>query len=104
VLPLRDLAKRKPTMANRGEKAEGTGLEPATPYGAPHLQDDAYPRKTRGKLGIRESAGADAGAIETKTEHFAPDLQAVIDAWPALPEPIKAGILAMVRTAAGKAD
>jgi len=29
-----------------------------------------------------------------------PDLAAVIDAWPALPEPIRAGILAMVRAAA----
>ena len=32
--------------------AEGTGVEPATPYGAPHLQDDAHPRKTRGKAGF----------------------------------------------------
>jgi len=30
-----------------------------------------------------------------------PDLQAVIDAWPALPEAIKAGILAMVQAAGG---
>jgi hypothetical protein len=28
-----------------------------------------------------------------------PDLAAVVDAWPDLPEAIKAGILAMVRTA-----
>jgi hypothetical protein len=27
-----------------------------------------------------------------------PDLAAVIDAWPALPEPIKAGIMAMVQS------
>ena len=44
-------------------------------------------------------AGADAGAVETKREHLAPDLQALIDAWPALPEAIKAGILAMVKAA-----
>jgi len=29
------------------------------------------------------------------------DLQALIDAWPALPDAIKAGILAMVRAAGG---
>jgi hypothetical protein len=29
------------------------------------------------------------------------DLRAVVEAWPALPEPIKAGILAMVKAAQG---
>jgi len=33
--------------------------------------------------------------------HFASDLQAVIDAWPDLPEAIKAGILAMILAASG---
>ena len=31
-----------------------------------------------------------------------PDLAAVIDAWPALPEAIKKGILAMVRAGTGR--
>ena len=31
-----------------------------------------------------------------------PDLQAIIDAWISLPEPLKAGILAMVKTATAK--
>jgi hypothetical protein len=30
-----------------------------------------------------------------------PDLAAIIDAWPALPEAVQAGILAMVKAAAG---
>ncbi len=30
-----------------------------------------------------------------------PDLTAVIDAWPDLPEPIRAGIVAMVKAASG---
>ncbi len=51
------------------------------------------------KTGISADAGADAGAVETKRGQFGPDLQAIIDAWPALPEAIKAGILAMVRAA-----
>jgi hypothetical protein len=29
---------------------------------------------------------------------------AVVDAWPLLPEPIRASILAMIRSATGKAD
>jgi len=38
VLSLQDLATKKPRLARRGEKAEGTGFEPATPYGAPHFE------------------------------------------------------------------
>ena len=40
-------------------------------------------------------------AIETKNVHFAADRQAVIGAWPTLPEAIKAGIMAMVKAAGG---
>ena len=32
----------------------------------------------------------------------APDLSAVVEAWPFLPEPLKAGIVAMVKAASGK--
>ena len=35
------------------------------------------------------------------TSNPAPDLAAVIDAWPTLPEPLRAGILAMVQAASG---
>ncbi len=31
-----------------------------------------------------------------------PELAAVVEAWPALPEPIRAGILAMVRASVGQ--
>ena len=50
------------------------------------------------------TAGAAKGAVA-----FCPpvpadgDLRAVVDAWPGLPEAIKAGILAMVRAAKGGA-
>jgi hypothetical protein len=37
------------------------------------------------------------GATETP-----PDLAAVVAAWPTLPEPIRAGILAMVKAASGE--
>jgi hypothetical protein len=36
------------------------------------------------------------------TVPLAPDLAAVVSAWPTLPEPIRAGILAMVRAASGE--
>jgi hypothetical protein len=38
------------------------------------------------------------------TEEIPPDLQAVIDAWPPLPEPVQAGIIAMVRAARSSGD
>ena len=38
VLSLRDLATKKPRPARRGERAEGTGLEPARDCSPPHFQ------------------------------------------------------------------
>jgi hypothetical protein len=37
--------------------------------------------------------------LPTDTRHCPPNLAAVIDAWPTLPEPIRAGILAMAKAA-----
>jgi hypothetical protein len=45
--------------------------------------------------------GAQSGAPATQTRPADPDLAALVVAWPNLPEPIKAGILAMIRAAGG---
>jgi hypothetical protein len=45
---------------------------------------------------------ADQNADQTNAD--AADLTEIIDAWPSLPEPIRAGILAMIRSASGKGD
>jgi hypothetical protein len=46
-----------------------------------------------------------APAVETAVEaKLDADLQRVLDAWPTLPEPIKAGILAMIRSVVPKSD
>ena len=79
--------------------AEGTGFEPATPCGAPHFESDATCPDSQGERHISEGTGADAGAVETKNAHDDADLQAIMDAWPDLPEAIKAGIMAMVTAA-----
>jgi hypothetical protein len=42
------------------------------------------------------SGGAKSGAVAPE---LAPDLAAVVDAWPTLPEPIRRAILALVRAA-----
>jgi len=53
--------------------------------------------------GLRISRPPLAHPVPTDTRPtLPPDLAAVIDAWPNLPEPIRAGILAMVKAASGR--
>jgi len=70
-------------------KADGEGFEPAP--------------KTSRKQGVADESGAESsaesGALDAENGLKDPDLGAIIDAWPGLPDAIKAGILAMVRTA-----
>jgi hypothetical protein len=40
--------------------------------------------------------------LPTEPPDPGPDLAELVAAWPALPEPIRAGILAMIRSASGK--
>ena len=51
---------------------------------------------------ILEVGGAESGAPDLIIPHIAPELVALIDVWPRLSEPIKAGILALVRAARGE--
>ena len=55
------------------------------------------PRKNTGKTGVSIEGGAECGALGAQTGQIDPDLQAIIERWPTLPEPIRAGILAMIR-------
>jgi len=68
-----------------------TGLEPkhVTTCGGKDLQNPS------------PEGGAESGAVSPISGPIDPDLQRVIDAWPNLPEAVKAGILAMVK-ASGK--
>jgi hypothetical protein len=73
--------------------AEGTGLEPATGFPAPHFQSAAQPAKTWAK---RPVSGNCQQIASTDTE-IDGDLQAVIGAWERLPVAIRMGIVAIVR-------
>jgi len=53
------------------------------------------------KTSLLSESGAKSGALDAENGPKDPDLGAIIDAWPTLPEPIKDGILAMVRAAGG---
>lgn len=48
-----------------------------------------------------DQSGAQSGALSAREAPLDPELAAVVDAWPALPAAIKAGILAMIRAAGG---
>ena len=57
-----------------------------------------------GNRGTLQKGGAESGAFFTKTAKIADSQQLIIEAWPELPEVVKAGILAMVKaTLQGKA-
>jgi hypothetical protein len=45
--------------------------------------------------------GAESGALNLIKPSIDPDLASLINAWPKLAEPIRAGILAMIRAAGG---
>jgi hypothetical protein len=65
------------------EKVAGAGFE--------HLADSS------GNSAVDDLCGAKSGAIATDLPS---ELQELIERWPTLPDALKAGILAMVRSAA----
>ena len=79
--------------SNRRKSAEGKGFEPSTPCGAPVLQTDAEAAECEQK----QHASTLCQQNASSDEHSDPDLQAIIERWPELPEALKTGILAMVR-------
>ena len=76
-------------------------------------QVETCARIDNGEGGIRTSSqistktvdfgqgGAKSGALAPESRSIDPALATIIDAWPTLPEAIRAGILAMVRAAGG---
>jgi hypothetical protein len=53
------------------------------------------------KTALAVEGGAKSGALATEPRSIDPGLANLIDAWPTLPEAIRAGILALVRAAGG---
>jgi hypothetical protein len=51
---------------------------------------------------ILGQSAAPGAAVDAAIPHVDPDLVAIAEAWPTLPEVVRAGILAMVKTAAVK--
>lgn len=79
-----------------------SGEREVAPAGIEHPQDITE------KPGVPESGGAECGALPgdpalrtppTTPPTDDPDLAAIMAAWPSLPAPVRAGILAMIRVA-----
>jgi hypothetical protein len=69
--------------------------DPCGPYGfqdRPHDSVNSLPTK-----GLRQAPSPVVAQGKRAAQKTPSDLAAIIDAWPTLPEAIKAGILAMVR-------
>ena len=64
---------------------------------------DSNFRRKRGKYGPSRSKRRRSGALDAQKAQNDPALGEIVDAWPTLPEALKAGILAMIR-AAGKGE
>ena len=66
------------------------------------MRPQAESRKGSLTHDLRHTAPSVAHYFPTDTRKTDPDLAAVVEAWPDLPEALKAGIVAMVKAAAGK--
>jgi hypothetical protein len=62
------------------------------------------PSQTSGNQGFSGEGGAKSGALDAREAQNDPALRVVIEAWPCLPDPIKAGILAIVQAASNGAE
>ena len=64
-----------------------------------------HPAENSGKTRVLAHSGAESGALSVRDgvglSSDDPDLRAVVEAWPNLPDTVKAGILAMIRTCQG---
>lgn len=54
-------------------------------------------RKGETTKGLHHSTSTPSLPLPYEALGLPPDLAAIVDAWPALPEPIRAGIVAMVK-------
>jgi hypothetical protein len=73
----------------RGRFSEADGEKPE------HITDFT------GKTGFFQRSAAESGAGGAENRPLDPDLAVVVQAWPDVPETVRASILAMVRAAAG---
>jgi len=60
------------------------------------------PPQNTGKTFVSKTRGAKSGALSPNIIPFDPDQQRILEAWPTLPEALRAGIMAMIDSARPK--
>src|SRR5262245_36308752 len=106
-----DNPQRVVSATSRSAKARGRALRdtprrlsaPSGPVGAGESGEDGI--RTSSQISTKTvdfgQGGAKSGALAPESTSIDPPLATIIDAWPTLPDAIRAGILAMVRAAGG---
>ncbi len=61
--------------------------------------DSTKPCDNSGFASKANQGGAESGAVDSEEAPTDPDLQRLIEAWPTLPKPVKAGVVAMMNSA-----
>jgi hypothetical protein len=98
------------TMAEEPFSLLNKGYQPGNPQKAPPgFEPGMEVLQTFGRLDVKSSGDSASHSINDRFSPAVPrntgfpaDLAAVVDAWPQLPEAIKAGIKAMVKAASGR--
>jgi hypothetical protein len=102
------IAKEKDSDVAVGVSRHGSGWESNPPGAAKRPLDGFEYRDTESTMRENDSTCSDGqeplGVLLAFLERESPDLAAVVRAWATLPEAIKAGIVAMVKAAAGGAS
>ena len=99
--PLTEPTRIKPTGSDKTPSF--TGLT----HSSPKVHPKTYPVRIRpfpALPGTCATRGATRVCVVVHVPEDNPDLAAVVEAWPHLPEALKAGIVAMVKAASGKAE
>jgi hypothetical protein len=65
-------------------------------------QEPNIPAKSQGTTGFHAKRGTESGTLPDDTSAIDPNLRDLVLAWQSLPEAIRAGIVAMVKTAQRK--
>jgi hypothetical protein len=93
VITVSAFGNKKATPGKAWQKAEGTGLEPATGKPAPDFESDAEGQIPR----ENHTSAYPCQYIASSDKNMTSDLQAVVIAWPGLSDAIKTTIMLLVR-------
>ena len=86
----------------RGRELPGWGLVGNPGVDAADLQSAPQDAQVASAAGLTESCPGDWASGWASILQSNPELAALVEAWPSLPEPVRAGIVAMIEAASNK--